>query len=398
VTAVELATGRRGRMPLTRPADAAPGLDTLRLAMGTGTPAERAWEAFVDAAPGGDIVQTAAWGRSKVAMGFTAGVGVARDAAGRIEGGGLIVAKRVAAMGGRLPLATVGYVARGPLVRDDDPATIERALDALHAAARAIGVRHLIVQPPAGGDAQVSHLRARGYDAGAPDVAPSCTIEIDLRADLDAIMAGMSSSQRRNLRKAKKLGVAVRRGGDADLEVFQALHAATAERQGFQPLSLGYLEQQWRALRPLGAVEIFLAASPDEPDRPVAGSWVTAFAGRVTDKIPGWTGEAPALQPNVACIWESLVWAKAQGFQVFDLGGVDRLAGAALSAGARGEGPDGSRNPAAFKARFGGEVAMLPLAFHRTLQPLLWPLVRFGWRRVAGSPQLRRFLNGLRNG
>lgn len=379
--------GRPARFDLLRPAvDAAVSAD------------EREWDAFVDAVPGGDIVQTLAWGRSKVAMGFAAVVGLARDKAGRIEGGGLVIAKRVAVMNGRLPLATVGYVARGPVIDSADPAAIERALDALHAAARTIGVQHLIIQPPAGCEMILRHLQARGYDEGAPDVAPSCTIEIDLAAEIETIVAAMSSSQRRNLKKAKKKGVIVRRGDAADLPVFQALHAATAERQGFHALSFDYLQAQWQALRPLRAVEMFLAASPEQPERPIAGSWVTAYAGRVTDKIPGWNGEAPALQPNIACIWESIAWAKSQGFRVFDLGGIARSAGAALQAGERGELPDGSRNPAAFKARFGGEVTMLPQAWHLTLQPLLWPFVRFGWRRLAAGTRLKGFLNGLRNG
>jgi peptidoglycan pentaglycine glycine transferase (the first glycine) len=360
-------------------------------------PTETVWERFVAATPGGDVVQTGAWGRSKDAMGFATALAVSHGQDGRIEGGGLVIARKLAVLGGRVPLATVGYVARGPLVAGDDPAAIDRVLDAVEATARGLGVAHLIIQPPAGGAAVDARLAARGYDAGATALAPACTLVLDLAPDLDDLFAAMSSSQRRNLRKAKKLGVQVRRAADADLATFHALQVATAERQGYQPLSLGYLESQWRALRPLGAIEIFLASAPDSPERPIAGSLVTAFAGTVTDKIQGWTGEAPALQPNVACIWEAIAWAKAEGFRRFDLGGMPRAAGKALVIGNRETESHGERNPAAFKARFGGSVAMLPEAWQRTFNPVLRPAVRFAWQKLATHPRVKSFVNGLRN-
>jgi lipid II:glycine glycyltransferase (peptidoglycan interpeptide bridge formation enzyme) len=362
------------------------------------SPAERAWDRFVEAHPGGDVVQTAAWAQSKHATGFAVAIAVSRDAGGEIAGGGLVIARRVALAGGRLPVATVGYVARGPLVTRTDAATIDRVLDAIEAAARRLGVMHLIVQPPKDGVALAARLEQRGYDGGAMAVAPTATLEIDLTPDLDSLFARMSASQRRNLRKAQKLGVRVRRATDADLPTFHALQEATAARQGYQPLSLAYLQAQWQALRPLGAVEIFLASTPDAPERPIAGSLLTAYAGTVTDKIPGWTGEAAALQPNVACSWEAITWAKTEGFRTFDLGGVPRDAAVALLAGDRTKEAHGERNPAAFKARFGGSVVMLPEALQRTFNPVLRPAVRFAWRQLVTSPRLKSFVNGLRNG
>ena len=362
------------------------------------SPAEAAWDRFVETTAGGDVVQTAAWGRSKDAMGFAAAIAVSHGPAGAIEGGGLVIARRVALLRGRLPLATVGYVARGPLVGREDPGVIDRVLEAVEQAARRLGVMHLIIQPPAGGDAIAAGLARRGYDADATAVAPACTLMIDLSAEEESLFAAMSASQRRNLRKARKFGVQVRRGTEADLATFHALQEATATRQGYRPLSLAYLEAQWRALRPSVAIEIFLAAAPEAPDRPIAGSLVTAYAGTVTDKIPGWTGEAPGLQPNVACSWEAIAWAKAEGFHLFDLGGIPRAAGEALINGNREAESHGERNPAAFKARFGGSVVMLPEAWQRTFNPVLRPAFRFAWQKLATHPRLKSFVNGLRNG
>lgn len=391
-------TATSGQRPVGARDSAATRARCRKDAETVGNPSGTAWEQFVATHPAGDVVQTAAWGQSKAAMGYRTAIAACHGADGRLEGGGLVLARRVALLGGRLPVATVGYVARGPLVVDDDPARIDRVLDAIEGTARKLGVVHLVIQPAAGGEAVTTRLQLRGYDAGAVPVAPICTLVLDLEADLDSLFAGMSSSQRRNLRKARKLGVRLRRAEEADLEAFHALHVATAERQGYPPLTLAYLQAQWRALRPSGAIEIFLASTAEAPERPIAGTLVTAYAGTVIDKIPGWNGEASALKPNIACIWEAIAWAKSQGFRRFDLGGLDCAVAAAVLDGERETEAHGERNPAAFKLRFGGTVRIQPEARQRTLNPVLRPAVRFAWRKLAADPRLKSFLTGLRNG
>ena len=49
------------------------------------------WDGFVEATPGGDLVQTSAWGRSKRAIGLGTCLVVVRDQGGEIAGGALIV-------------------------------------------------------------------------------------------------------------------------------------------------------------------------------------------------------------------------------------------------------------------------------------------------------------------
>jgi len=377
-------------------------------------PAACAWDRFVAAAPGGDVVQTAAWGRSKEAMGFTAATAIVRDGGGGsdggdggtggIVGGGMIVVRPLSSLKG---LGAVGYVARGPLVADpEDRAMIARTLDEVERMARFLRVRHLVVQPPRGGDAIARMLDERGYQTGATNVAPACTLMVDLAPDIDTIFARMSTSQRRNLRRARRDGVEVHRGGRDDLAAFHALHAATAARQGFEPRSLAYLEAQWDALKPSGAVELFLAFAPGDRDipptgpfaGPFAGQWVTAFSDTVTGKIPGWNGEAPKLQPNLASLWRAIEWAKEEGYRWFDLGGIDLQHAEALRRGGVAQPGEGERSAAAFKARFGGEVVMMPPARQRTFNPILRPLVSFGLNRIAQNPRFRQFITRLRNG
>lgn len=373
----ELGSLRTDAAPCRRSSDLAPG-----------TPETVEWDRFVATVPGGDVVQTTAWAHAKRATGFEVTRVVSRRGDGTIVGGGFVVMKRFG------PLGAVGYVARGPLLAPEAAGAIGRVLDDVERAARARGVLHLVVQPPFEGEAITNELAARGYTEDAPDVAPSATLVIDLAPDLDAILAGMSSARRRAVRQALKRGVQVRPGDERDIAVFQALHVITAERQGFGPLSVAYLREQWAALRPSGAVQLIMA---EHGGRALAGIWLSAFGDTVTYRIPAWNGEEPQLQANVACHWEAIRWAKAQGYRWYDLGGIDRRyveqmrAGESLRSG-------NEHSPAAFKVGFGGELRLLPRASQLTFDPLVRRVVRAGLSLAGRSRLARAFLTRLRNG
>lgn len=343
------------------------------------------WDRFV-AAQSGDLTQTTAWGRSKQATGSSAALAICRNGAG-ILGGALIVIKRPARFVG------VGYVARGPLIAP--PATgsdIAAVLDEVEREAKRQRLLHLVIQPPADGEAIATELAARGYTPDAPDVAPGATLLIDLTRGPDAVLAGMSPSRRRNVRQALQGGLEVGAGDRDDIPRFQALHASSAGRQGFQPLSCDYLLAQWDALRPSSAVGLVTASLAG---RTIAGIWLTVCHGTVTYRLPGWNGEAARLQPNVACHWQAIRDAIARGDRRYDLGGVDRGLAAAIL---RGEpGPSrGPHAPAAFKLGFGGEAVLLPRAFQRTLNPLARPLVRAVYAGLGEGRLLRACLERLR--
>jgi lipid II:glycine glycyltransferase (peptidoglycan interpeptide bridge formation enzyme) len=348
-------------------------------------PGRHDWDRFV-ADVAGDLTQMTAWARVKEATGFSTVLAVTRRG-GSVVGGALIVIKRLARLIG------VGYVARGPLMAPGaSDADIAAVLDEVERQARSHRLWHLIVQPPAGGEAIAAVLAARGYTSDAPDVSPSATLLIDLSRSLDAILADMSASRRRNIRQGLQAGLDIRPGSRGDIDTFHGLHAVSAQRQGFQPLSKAYLQAQWDALRPADAVELVTAS---HAGRMVAGIWLTLSGDTVTYRIPGWNGEEPRLQPNVACHWHAIRWAKQRGARHYDLGGIDPRLAAAIQ---RGEGRPGHdpQCPAAFKLGFGGAAVLLPVAAQCTLNPLVRPLVRACYARMADSRLLRIGLNRLR--
>jgi lipid II:glycine glycyltransferase (peptidoglycan interpeptide bridge formation enzyme) len=346
-----------------------------------------AWDEFVVATPGGDLVQTTAWAEAKRSQGFEV-LAVTVGAGSALGGGAQIVAKRLG------PLGAVGYVARGPLMAPGGGHGPAEILDAIEAAARAARVRHLVVQPPEGGEAIEVELATRGYAAGAPAVAPSATMRIDLAPSLEQILARMSASKRNQVRRGQRAGVRITLGGRSDIEVFHALHQATAQRQAFAALSKSYLYHQWDALHPHGWAQLILA---HHEGAPLAGAWLTAFGDTVTYRIPGSAGQSGRIQPNVACQWGAIQWAKAQGYRYYDLGGIDRRHAELLVT--EQPLPEAfQRTPGAFKRELGGVPVLLPKAHQLTFNPVARALVAAAQGRLAHGRGMGWLIRRLRDG
>ena len=350
-------------------------------------PVPLSWDGMV-AAAGGDIVQSSAWAAAKRPLGFEAHQMTVRDAEDGVLGCALLILRRFG------PLGAVGYIARGPLLVPGAEAQWDHMLGEIERAARRLAVRHLIVQPPAGGRAMTEALAMRGYTADAPEVSPSATLLIDLTQESDAILGAMSSSARRSIRQAQRRGVWLRHGDASDIETFQRLHAATAARRGFAPMTMDYLRHHWEALRPSGAVELIFACHEGTP---FAAVWLTAFAGTVTARLSGWTGEWPHLHGGAACEWESIRWAKGSGHRLYDVGGVDNGFARLMLAGTPV--PEAmQRSPSAYKAAFGGLPVLFPRAWQRTLSPLARPVVRVLMAGLGRSDRLRACVERFRKG
>ncbi|MEK0081739.1 lipid II:glycine glycyltransferase FemX [Benzoatithermus flavus] len=355
--------------------------------LNVGSPEAEQWDRFVAATPGGDLVQTSAWVRTKRAIGFKVHHAVVYRGCD-IMGGAYIIARQFG------PLGAVGYVARGPLIAAGAGAReTASVLDEVEYVAWAAGIRHLIVQPPEDDNCVASTLTARGYRPGAPAVAPTATLRLDLSPNLDRIFAGLSPGKRRQIRRSRQAGIEVRIGDRGDIDLFHTLHEKTARMQGFAPVSRAYLHHQWNALHPIGSVQLFLARYRD---RTLAAFWLTAFGNTVTDRLSGWVGEDRRLQANAACQWAAICWAKGQGYRRYDFGGVNRCYAQMMITGEPLP-EEFHRSPDAFKREFGPAPVLLPMAMHRAFGPVGCLVLRTVYPFVADRLLFHRFLNRLRS-
>ena len=306
------------------------------------------WDEFVRN-HGGDIVQTTMWSMSKLASGVTAILIEARDPAGALAGGALMIVRG-------LPFGIkLGYVARGPVVPTGREQLTTALLEALRDVSQQKRFVGLAIQPMLDSSATERFFARHEFFGSPVALGPEATVALDLTKSEDDLLAAMSASRRRNIRKSQQQNVEIIASDDVAL--FHRLHAASAERQGFRPLSLEYLQQQWDALAPHEAVTILVAKISR---RPVAAIWLSEFGDSTVYRLPGWDASAAkSARVNEALHWHAVKRTQARGAKFYDFGGLDPsiaklvLAGRSLPAGFE-------KTPGHFKLCFNRMPTLLP--------------------------------------
>ncbi len=173
------------------------------------------WDDFLARTPGGDLVQSSAWGRVKETAGMRVHrVLLRRD--GEIVGGAQVLMRPLR------PLGYLAYVPYGPLLAadasDEAGALLDRGLREL---CRGRAIRAMVVQPPEGGERLAAMLRCKGFEATQVEVAPAATLRVDLRLSADELLERMSKHTRRDFKQSLRGPASVR--------------FATPRRPGFLP-------------------------------------------------------------------------------------------------------------------------------------------------------------------
>ena len=344
------------------------------------------WDAKAEAA-GADLSQTTFWAETRQRVGFTSHHVRLRAPDGELAGGFLMYTRRLG------PGLGVCSVPRGPILFGDRTADIDPLVRALLDTARRQGGRLLLIAPPEGIGPAEQRLAAAGFRQSAVAIAPEATLRLDTRQTEQELVAGMRPTRRRHLARALEQGFEVE--ATADVELFQRLHASTAVRQGFEPVNLANLRSQWHVLAPRGNCRILIVRYEGVP---IAGLWVTCFAGTVTFKLAGWNGESGGPRyANVAAQWAAIQRARTEGAHTYDFGGLSQgsaailAAGSALPASAH-ETPDG------FKLGFGGTPTLLPRTRFGITPALAHRALAGVVERALASTRVRRLAQRMRSG
>lgn len=347
------------------------------------------WDRLVGTTAGTDVAQTSAWAGVRRHAGFTP-IFVLAHSAGRMVGGAVVLHRRPPGLGG------LGYVPYGPVASvDGNRAATEAALcSALTRLARQ-RLRSLFVQPPRGADTTSRRLLELGFRPSTAGTTPTASLELDLSVPPDLLRAGLSSGTRGSIRRASACGVRVRIAAEQDLPAVAELLAETAAHHQYTPLSLAYLHTMYQQLNPTNHIKIFLA---EHDGVPVATQVLTTCGDVVTLRLTGMRRADAARTGAPALLqWETILGARANGYNTFDFGGISPQAVDAVRAGRSGlasrvDGRD------YFKASFGGRPFRYPPAvelFSSTAARVGYDLAR---RSKLGRQTIRHARNLLRTG
>jgi peptidoglycan pentaglycine glycine transferase (the first glycine) len=319
------------------------------------------WDAFVDRAPGGHHLQTSLWANVKATQGWRPiRTRLQRD--GELVGGFQLLLHS-------LPVGTIAYCPRGPVMADLDQTALGIVLDALASVALRHRILYVKVQPPAGrGDIEHA-LRERGFAISDLPTAPVATVMVDVRRTPEELLAGMRANSRRCARKAIRDRIEVRPAGDTGLAAFARIIARASERHGYDPYPVDYYAEILRQFGP--RAELLLAERGGEA---LSGLLLIGYGDSVICKACAWSGEHRGIiTPNELIHWRAMQWARDHGYRYYDLEGIEESVARAILAG-EGVPERGRRTATHFKLGLGGEVTVFPRSYDRSFHRLLaWP-------------------------
>ncbi len=324
-----------------------------------------AWNAFVAASPVGHLLQSWQWGQLKAAFGWQA-VRVSLEDEGRLVAGAQVLFRSSPFF----PGFSIAYIPKGPVLDFEHREMAETLLSAIHHLARRKRAILLKIEPALPDSPAVARqLQTWGFRPGRT-VQPRSTIHIDLRANLDDILARMKPKTRYNVRLAARKGVLVREGTAEDLPLFYHLMKVTGRRDGFAIHSRDYYETAYRLFAPAGLARLFLATYQDEV---IAGLMVFAFGRRAWYLYGASADKERHRMPNHLLQWEAIRWAKEQGCLIYDLWGIPDAVGAEPEKykGTVPEHQGGLWGVYRFKQGFGGQIVRSIGAYDYVYRPAL---------------------------
>ena len=346
------------------------------------------WNTNLRTLPNAHVLQTWEWGEFKRA---TTGWQPLRLA---FQQGEDVVAMASVGVRSIGPLKVM-YVPKGPALNIEDEALCEAVLNHLQGLAsqqRAIWLKidpDVIAATGVPGEADDSPnpagqtfmdvLRKRGWRFSGDQVQFRNTIALDLTQSEDYLLAQMSGNTRRKVRTGEKKGVTIREATSDDLDTLYALYATTGQRDEFLIRPLDYYRQAWQTFMQAGLAHALIAEFDGQP---IAHVILFHFGHKCWYFYGASSNEERQRMPNYALQWAAMRWAKARGYQVYDMWGAPDVF----------DESDSMWGVYEFKRGFRGTVTRHIGAWDYAPTPLLysgyvrlWPMVRQGLRKLRGG-------------
>ena len=276
----------------------------------------RRWNEILAMLPGAHALQSFEWGETKRQVGWTARRLLFLDAgSGEPKGAACLLCRRLS----RLPLA-VAYVPKGPALDFRDLSLADEVLARIEHEARQARAIFVKIDPDVRSDTETGAtftrlLQRRAWSPSLEQIQFRNTLLSDLTPDEEALLAGMKSKTRYNVRLAERRGVVVRSGTVADLTLFYEMYAETGRRDSFIVRPFDYYRLIWEMFIGAGIAHLLLA---EVEGQAVAGLILFRFGRTAWYMYGASTDRQRRLMPNHLLQWEAMRWAKVQGCTTYD--------------------------------------------------------------------------------
>lgn len=306
------------------------------------------WEAFLEAHPWGQFQQSTRWAKAKAADGWEARL-VTFHNAEELTGGFLTLIKRT--RWGR-----IGFVNKGPVLREENGQFIPLALDAVRRVVVEESLRVLVLQPPDLGQISPNYLLAAGFSSWSVPGVLDATAWASLDGDAESIRTRMGRTAQKECLQALAKGVRIFEGDASHLGLFFDLMAHTCRRQGVKPNP-----RTAKALQAIGEAfgsRVHLLFAEVE-EQIIAGLLILCFGNRSTFWKKGWNEKFPEAHPNTLLNYEAMVRSHAWACSFVDFSGMDRALAERWAAD-KSVCKDLNKTRHAFNIRLGAVPRLLP--------------------------------------
>ncbi len=275
-------------------------------------PERELWNEFVANSPECPILQSFEWGELKARYGWQP-IRLAIEENDKLIAGISILKKEIPYI-----RHSLFYAPRGPVVDFSNRQLLEFLLEAVEKEADKHHALSLKVDPDLPEGENI--LPALGAERALKQVQPRATLLIDLAPDLESILMSFEEKTRYNVRLAEKKGVSVKEeAGEIGLNQFYNLYKETAARDKFLIHPISYYQSIRELLFEKGLGTCFIAY---HNSRPIAGVIIFCFGRKVWYMYGASASSSRNLMPNHLLHWEVIKWAKAKGYQLYDLWGI----------------------------------------------------------------------------
>lgn len=320
---------------------------------------QRAWDATL-VAEGGHLLQSWRWGALKEQFGWH----VERFAVAGEVGVALAQVLFRHRMG-----VSIGYIPRGPVLPNGDPAATEQLWREIDAAAWKRRALTIIVEPNE--SLPFSSINRREFVEGPRPIQPARSVKVEL-ADDETLLTQMHQKTRYNVRLAQRRGVTtvIAQANDETLAQFYALLQDTSSRNEFEIHTADYYRQFFQQF---GANSALIFAQIE--GKPVAGVVAVAFGDEAIYMYGASSTRDRAHGAGFLVQYEAMRWARDRGCKQYDLWGIpaEEPPSTRVDDGDRIAGTSGSdwRGLYEFKTRFGGTIVRYPPPVERRYLPFL---------------------------
>jgi lipid II:glycine glycyltransferase (peptidoglycan interpeptide bridge formation enzyme) len=177
---------------------------------------------------------------------------------------------------------------------------------------------------------EASTAAALGLRKAPVTVQPPSTVIVDLQEDEDALLKGMKSKTRYNVRLAAKRGVTVREAGPEELSVWYRLYSETARRDRISIHSEAYYSTLFDVVRGAdrgggvagGAAPRLLLYFAEFEGAWLAGNIVLEWGGTATYLYGASSNLRREVMAPYLLQWEAMRQARGRGLDRYDLFGI----------------------------------------------------------------------------